>query len=215
MSDTIDPALPASDLAGDPSRRRWWIACVILAVTLVAPVLLMLAWPRSAFEAIDITGAPWGRDLHLRDQYGRMRSLADFRGDVVLLFFGFTQCPEVCPTTLARAADVVKRLGPDGRRVQVLFVTLDPERDTPAILTSYMGAFDPRFIALWADQAGVDQAARDFHIFYQRVPTGSSYTLDHTAITYAFDPQGRLRLAIGHEQTAAMVAHDVKELLGT
>jgi protein SCO1/2 len=173
----------------------------------------MLAWPRSTFKAIDITGAPWGRDFHMRDQYGRMRTLADFHGDVVLLFFGFTQCPDVCPTTLARAADVVKRLGSDGRRVQVIFVTLDPERDTPAILTSYLGSFDPRFLALWAEPSAVDAMAREFHIFYQRVPTGSSYTLDHTAVTYAFDPAGRLRLAIGHDETPAAVAHDVEELL--
>ena len=172
-----------------------------------------IAWPTSAFKAIDITSAPWGRDFHMRDQSGRMRTLADFHGDVVLLFFGFTQCPDVCPTTLARAADVIRRLGSDGRRVQVIFVTLDPERDTPAILTSYLEAFDSRFIALRAEQPVVDAMANEFHIFHQRVPTGSSYTLDHTAVTYAFDPRGRLRLAIGHEETPAAVAHDIEKLL--
>ena len=185
----------------------------LLVATLAVPCLLFLAWSSPAFKGIDITGATWGRDFRMPDQDGRSRTLADFRGDVVLLFFGFTQCPDVCPTTLARAADVVARLGPDGRRVRVLFVTLDPERDTPQILKAYAQSFDPRFVALRDEPAAMDAMAREFHIAYQRVPTGSSYTLDHTAITYAFDPQGRLRLAIGHDQTAAAVAHDVAALL--
>ncbi len=199
--------------APDPVRRRRMLAAGLLVATLVVPCLLFLAWPSRAFKAIDITGASWGRDFRMPDQDGRVRTLADFRGDVVLLFFGFTQCPDVCPTTLARAADVVARLGADGRRVQVIFVTLDPERDTPEILKAYTRSFDPRFLALRDEQAAMDAMAREFHIAYQRVPTGSSYTLDHTAVTYAFDPRGRLRLAIGHEQTAAEVAHDVQTLL--
>jgi protein SCO1/2 len=189
------------------------MATALLAATLALPCLLLAFWPSPSFRNIDITGATWGRDFHLRDQDGRMRSLADFRGQVVLLFFGFTQCPDVCPTTLARAADVVARLGSDGRRVQVIFVTLDPERDTPAILKAYMQSFNPRFIALRDAAESTDVMARDFHIVYRRVATGSSYTLDHTAITYAFDPRGRLRLAIGHDQSAAAVAHDVEVLL--
>ena len=209
---SLDFAPPS--IAESPKRRPRLVWAILL-VALAAPCLLFVAWPRPAFKAIDITGAPWGRDFRMPDQDGRVRTLADFRGDVVLLFFGFTQCPDVCPTTLARAADVVKRLGADGDRVRVVFVTLDPDRDTPTVLKAYIQSFDPRFVALRADQAATDAMAKGFHIAYQRVPTGSSYTLDHTAITYAFDPAGRLRLAIGHEQTAATIAHDVKRLLGT
>ena len=197
----------------DAKRRRRRVAAAILFAALALPCLLFVAWPSRPFEAVDITGAPWGRDFRMHDQDGGLRTLADFRGEVVLLFFGFTQCPDVCPTTLARAAAVVSRLGPDGARVRVIFVTLDPERDTPEIVKSYTQTFDPRFIGLRDDAAATDAMTREFHIAVQRVPTGSSYTLDHTAITYAFDPQGRLRLAIGHRQTAATIAHDIRQLL--
>ena len=212
MNETSPNALDARGPT-DPARRRRRRAVALLVATLVVPCLLFVAWPKRVFKAIDVTGAPWGRDLRLHDVDGQLRTLADFRGDVVLLFFGFTQCPDVCPTTLARAADVVARLGNEGRRVRAVFVTLDPERDTPAILKAYVASFDPRFVALRDEPAAIDAAARAFHIAYRRVPTGSSYTLDHTAITYAFDPRGRLRLAIGHDQPAAAVAHDVDLLL--
>lgn len=165
------------------------------------------------FTGQDITGADYGRDFQLLDPDGRQRTLADFKDKVVLMFFGFTQCPDVCPTALARAANVKTLLGSDGDRLQVLFVTVDPERDTPAILKAYTAAFDPGFLALYGDPAGLAAMAREFRIIYQKVPTGSSYTMDHTSVTYAFDPQGRLRLKLLHEGSAIDYAADVRRLL--
>lgn len=195
-------------------RRGKWIAIGVAVLLILAmPVLYLSGWPGPRFQAFDVSNASWGRDFKLRDVDGHERTLADYRGKVVLLFFGFTQCPDVCPTALARAVDVEQRLGKDAARVQVLFVTLDPERDQPGLLKAYMDAFDPRFVALWGDLPTTDATAREFKIAYRKVPTGSSYTLDHTAITYAFDARGRLRLAIPHAQPAAAVAKDVERLL--
>lgn len=167
----------------------------------------------SGFEALDISGANWGRDFALRDPDGRTRTLADDRGKAVLIFFGFTQCPDICPTALSRAADVMQRLGPDAQRLQVLFVTIDPERDTPALLREYTRAFHPSFVGLHGDEATTAATAEQFKVFYRKVPTGSSYTMDHSAISYVFDPQGRLRLAVKHEQPAASLASDIGKLL--
>ena len=201
-------------------RRRWRV--VAFAVGTVALVLLLatvaVREPARApapvgFESIDITGAPYGRDFRLLDPDGKPRQLSDFRGRVVLVFFGFTQCPDVCPTALARAVEVMKQLGSDAQRVQVIFVTVDPERDTPALLREYMRAFDPSFLGLYADPTTTAQTAREFKVYYAKVPTPSGYTIDHSAITYAFDAAGRLRLAIKHEQSVQSVSADVKRLL--
>lgn len=170
---------------------------------------------RPAFKGIDITGAPYGRDFSLLDPQGKVRTLADFRGKVVMLFFGFTQCPDVCPTALARAAEVKKRLGPDGQKLQVIFVTVDPERDKPQMLAGYTAAFDPTFLGLYGDLAATEAAAREFKVFYRKIPTGGSYTMDHTAITYVFDAGGRLRLALRHEQTAEDYTSDIRLLMKT
>lgn len=168
----------------------------------------------SGFHAIDISGAQWGQGFTLQDPQGRSRSLAEFKGRAVLLFFGFTQCPDVCPTALARAADVMQRLGPaQAARVQVIFVTVDPDRDTAPVLAAYTQAFHPGFLGLMGDAAATERTARDFKVFYRRVPTGSSYTMDHTALSFVFDPQGRLRLAVKHEQSAADLADDLRRLL--
>lgn len=179
----------------------------------VAGLGLVGCAPRPAFHSVDVTGADWGRDFRLRDPSGHVRTLADFRGRAVLIFFGFTQCPDVCPTALTRAAEVLRLLGDDGRRVQVLFVTVDPERDTPELLRAYTHAFHPSFLGLWGDLEQTDAAAREFKVVYRKVPTGSSYTMDHTAISYAFDPGGRLRLAVRHAATAPEVAQDLERLL--
>jgi protein SCO1/2 len=168
---------------------------------------------KPGFRSLDVSGADWGKDFNLLDPEGRERSLADFRGKVVLIFFGFTQCPDVCPTALTRAVEVKRALGNDGQRLQVIFVTVDPERDTPDVLKAYMQAFDPTFLGLSGDLAQTQATASDFKIFYQKVPTGSSYTMDHTALSYAFDPAGRLRLAIKHAEPATSVAADLKLLL--
>jgi len=168
-----------------------------------------------SFKGIDITGAPYGRDFALLDPQGKVRALADFRGKVVMMFFGFTQCPDVCPTALARAAEVKKRLGPDGEKLQVIFVTVDPERDKPQMLAGYTAAFDPTFLGLYGDLAATEAAAREFKVFYRKIPTGGSYTMDHTAITYVFDAGGRLRLALRHEQTAEDYTSDIRLLMKT
>jgi len=167
------------------------------------------------FQGTDITGADWGRDFHLTDHTGQPRSLADFRGKVVVLFFGYTHCPDVCPTTLGEMAQVMKRLGPEAERVQVLFVTLDPQRDTPLLLAQYVPAFDPRFLGLYGDEATIRKTAADFKVFYQKqAATGEkSYTLDHSANTYVFDPQGRLRLLFGYGADVEQIVHDIKLLL--
>jgi len=168
-----------------------------------------------SFKATDITGADYGRALALTDHRGQPRTLADWKGKVVVLFFGFTQCPDVCPTTLATLADVMKRLGPDADRVQVVFVTLDPERDTPAVLAPYVTAFDPRFVGLYGDRDATARAAREFRVFFQKVQgsTAGTYTIDHTAASYAIDRDGRLRLYIRHAQSAEDVTADLRRLI--
>lgn len=167
----------------------------------------------SRFHGLDLTGASYGRDFRLLDAQGRERSLADFRGKVVLLYFGFTQCPDVCPTALSRAAEVKKLLGAEGERLQVIFVTIDPERDTPQVIQPYVAAFDSSFLGLYGDAQRTRETAAEFKVFYQKVPTGGSYTMDHSTLSYAFDPQGRLRLALRHEQNAQDYAQDLQRLL--
>ena len=171
---------------------------------------------KANFKATDITGADYGKSLALTDPTGRARSLADWSGKVVVVFFGFTQCPDVCPTTLATMADVMKRLGPDADRVQVLFVTVDPERDTPAVLAPYVTAFDSRFLGLYGDKDATAKATRDFKVFFQKVPgkTEGTYNIDHTAASYVLDGKGRLRLYVRHQQTGEDIAADIRTLLG-
>lgn len=170
---------------------------------------------KPAFHGTDITGATFGKDFHLADPAGKMRSLADFRGKVVTLFFGYTQCPDVCPTNLSSMAMVMKSLGPEADKVQVLFMTVDPERDTPELLAAYVPAFDKRFLGLLADPAVTAATAKDFKVFYQKQKgsTPGSYTVDHTAGTYVYDPQGRLRLLERHGETVENLAADLRLLL--
>lgn len=167
------------------------------------------------FVSTDITGANFGRDFALTDDTGQLRHLSDYKGKAVVLFFGYTQCPDVCPTTLAGLAAAMKLLGADAKRVQVLFVTVDPERDTQALLAAYVPQFDPSFVGLYSDPATTAATAKEFKIFYQKVAgsTPQTYTIDHTASSYAYDPQGRLRLLIRHEETPQNIAHDLKLLL--
>ncbi|MDR3087249.1 MAG: SCO family protein [Azoarcus sp.] len=165
------------------------------------------------FQNADISGANYGHDFALRDPAGKTRSLADFRGKVVILFFGFIQCPDVCPTALVRARDVRRLLGPDSERFQIIFVTLDPERDLPEILREYAAAFDADVLALYTTPEKTREVADAFRIYYRKVPTGGGYTLDHTATSYIYDPEGRLRLAVKHQTTAEAVAADVAALL--
>jgi len=177
-------------------------------------VILAACSPKPEFKNIDITGSTaFGKDFSLLDPDGKVRTLADFKGKVVLMFFGYTQCPDVCPTTLTEMQQVMTLLGPQADKVQVLFVTVDPARDTDAILKQYVPAFDPRFLGLRpADEAALEKVTKDFKIYYKKVPGSSpgSYTIDHTAGSYAFDPEGRLRLYINHAQCPATFAHDLK-----
>jgi protein SCO1/2 len=167
------------------------------------------------FRSSDVTGATFGRDFALTDPSGNPRTLADFRGKVVVLFFGYTQCPDVCPTTLAELAAVKRDLGKDGDRVQGVFVSVDPQRDTPQILKAYMASFDPGFVALRGTPEQVKETARQFKVFYAQVPgrTEGSYTVDHTAGTYVFDAQGKVRLFVRYGSGAEALRHDLKLLL--
>lgn len=166
------------------------------------------------FKNVDITGADYGKDFALVDHTGKARSLADFRGKVVVVFFGYTHCPDVCPTTLSELKMVKDQLGQDGERLQVLFVTVDPDRDTREVLARYVPAFDPGFIGLRGDAAATAKVARDFKVFYQKVPGSrpDSYSVDHTAGSYVFDPQGRVRL-FARQGNPASLASDIRILL--
>jgi protein SCO1/2 len=165
------------------------------------------------FKSADITGAEYGRTLELTDHAGRPRRLEDFRGKAVVLFFGFTHCPDVCPTTLADTAQALKLLGDDAQRVQVLMVTVDPERDTPEALAKYVTAFDPRFLGLRGDLAATQRAAKEFKIYFEKRKSGDSYSVDHSGQSYVIDPQGRLRLLIRPERIAPDLAADLRTLL--
>jgi len=174
-----------------------------------------LATKPPSFQNTDLTGLDYAKDFVLTDHSGKQRRLADYRGKVVVLFFGFTHCPDVCPTTMAEMAGVMKELGPAADGVQVLFVTLDPERDTQALLAEYVPAFDKRFVGLRGDAAATARTAKDFKVFYAKVPGSEpgSYTFDHTAGSYVFDREGKLRLFLRHGQGPAPIVHDLRHLL--
>lgn len=176
--------------------------------------LLAACSPKPAlFRANDITGVRYATDFSLTDHTGRPRSLADSRGKVVLLFFGFTHCPDVCPTTLAEAAGAMRLLGDQAERVQVLFITLDPERDTPALLARYVPAFDARFLGLHGSPETIAATAKAFRVVAQKVGEGDDYTIDHTAGSYLYDPQGRVRLFAPYGSSAEALAADLQALL--
>ncbi len=199
-----------------PQRRRFNLAFVLGACLFCGGLLAGCKNEAPSFKSTDITGADYGKSLTLTNaSTGKPVSLEDFRGKVVLLFFGFTHCPDVCPTTLLKAAEVRKQLGGDAERMQVLFVTVDPERDSAEVLSKYVPAFDPSFIGLRGDQAETNKAAREFKVFFQKVPNrdGSSYNVDHTAASYILDPEGRLRLFVRHTQPVEEIVSDLRQLL--
>jgi protein SCO1/2 len=165
------------------------------------------------FKSTDITGVDYGTTLQLTDHTGRPRTLQDFRGKAVVLFFGFTHCPDVCPTTLADISGALKSLGAEAEKVQVLFVTVDPERDTREALGRYVTAFDPRFLGLYGDDAATRRTAQEFKIYYEKRKTGDSYSVDHSGQTYVIDPEGRLRLLVRPERIGADLADDLRTLL--
>jgi len=170
---------------------------------------------KPAFKGIDLTGAEYARQLNLTDQEGRARSLADFKGKVVVVFFGYTQCPDVCPTTMVEVAEVKKSLGADGDKVQGVFVTIDPERDTAALLKPYLTSFDPSFVGLHGSVEQTQAAAKEFKVFFAKVPgkAEGSYTLDHTAGAFIFDADGRVRLFTRYGAGAKALAGDIQQLL--
>jgi protein SCO1/2 len=168
-----------------------------------------------SFQNTDVTGLPYAQDFALTDHNGKPRTLADFKGKVVVMFFGYTQCPDVCPTTMAEMAGVMKELGPRADQVQVLFVTVDPERDTQQLLAQYVPAFDPRFLGMYGDAAATARVAKEFKVFYAKVPgkAPGSYSMDHTAGSYVFDKSGKVRLFLRHGQGSAPIVHDLRQLL--
>ena len=193
-----------------PVRRQAIRAC---AATLVACLLAACSPDAQKFKSIDITGADYAKGFALADHNGAQRTLADFKGKVVVVFFGFTQCPDVCPTALADLAEVKRLLGPQGDKLQGLFVSVDPERDTPDILQAYVGSFHPSFIGLRTDLPRTTETAAYFKVYFRKVPMGGSYTLDHSVMTYVFDTTGQLRLASLPGQPSARLAADVRQLL--
>jgi protein SCO1 len=189
----------------------------IVAAALLALLVAACGPGNPRFQASDVTGVAFGRDFKLTDHNGKPQTLADFRGKVVVMFFGYTQCPDVCPTTLSDLTAALQKLGADAERVQVLFVTIDPERDTPDLLSHYVPAFNPTFLGLSGDAAATAATAREFKVLYQKQPgsTPDSYSMDHSAGTFIFDSQGRLRLFVSQGQGPEVFAHDIRELLRT
>ena len=172
---------------------------------------------KPTFLSTDITGAEFGRDFKLADHTGKIRTLADFRGKAIVLFFGYTHCPDICPATMGELAAAMQKLGKDAARVQVLFVTVDPERDTPERLAQYLSAFSPAFLGLHGDSQATKDIANEFKIVYQK-QVGESpdhHTMDHSAGTYIFDPKGKLRLYVSNGAGRDAFAHDIAELLRT
>jgi len=186
------------------------------ALLLIACCVMLSSCSEPAkFNATDITGVDWGKDFALTDHTGKARRLSDFQGKAVVIFFGYTHCPDVCPTTLATMRDTLKLMAADAGRVQVLFVTLDPLRDTPQLLAQYVPWFEPSFIGLWGDEKTIATVAADFKVFYAKQPgkEAGDYSIDHSSTSYVFDPKGRLRLALRHGETPERVAADLTQLL--
>ena len=191
-----------------------WLAGAALAVA-TSTCLTACSKDSPNFTAIDITGADYGRDFTLVDHNGQRRSLKDFRGKIVMMFFGYTQCPDVCPTSMVEMATIKQQLGADGDKLQALFVTVDPERDTAEMLKAYMENFDPTFLALVPTQAELPVVSKEYKVYYKKVegPTPTSYTLDHTAGSYVYDTQGRLRLFTRYGTPPDKTVADIRVLL--
>lgn len=197
------------------SARRLSLSVALSAVTLSVLGLTACMDPKAAFKGVDITGADYAKELNLPDQNGQVRKIKDFSGKLVVVFFGYTQCPDVCPTTMQELAEVKRLLGADGDKLQAVFVTVDPERDTTELLKSYVENFDPSFVALRPTPEQLPQITKEFKIYFKRVEgkTPTSYTMDHSAGSYTFDAQGKVRLFNRYGMGAEALAHDFKLLL--
>jgi len=195
----------------------WTTAAAAVAAGGFAAYAMLASQPSSPhFQAVDITGVPWGKGFELTDHLGRKRSLADFRGKVVTLFFGYTQCPDMCPMTLALLGETLRQMGSDADKVQVLFATVDPKRDTPQILSQYVPAFHPSFLGLYADEETTERTVREFKGYFHANPPNEhgGYIVDHSAQVYVFDRTGRIRLYIKPDAaTPESIAHDLRALL--
>jgi len=191
-------------------RARRLAGAVLLAFALAGCVP-----SEPGFKNTDVTGADCCKDFRLTDHNGKVRTLADFRGKAVVVFFGYTQCPDVCPTTMMEMTAVLQQLGADAARVQMLFVTVDPERDTRELLSNYVPAFNPSFLGLYGDMETTARTAKEFRVFFQKQPgaTPTSYTVDHMAGSYVFDPQGRVRLFARYGDGGVNLAADLRTLL--
>ncbi len=191
------------------------LAATVGVVAIAGVNLSACTEAKPTFNAVDITGADYARNFSLADANGRLRTMADFKGKVVVLFFGYAQCPDVCPTTMTEMAQVKQQLGSDGDKLQVLFVTVDPERDTPDVMKAYMGAFDPSFIALIPTPEQLPALAKDYKVYYKKVEgkTPTSYSMDHSAASFVYDPQGRLRLYTRYGAGVPAMVTDIKALL--
>lgn len=197
-------------------RALPWIVCAAALVLGVAVfAAFQLKGEKPGFEAVDITGVEWGKSFALTDHHGLKRTLGDFAGQVVAISFGYTGCPDMCPTTLALLASSLDKLGADARRVQVLFVTVDPKRDTPEVLAKYLPYFHPSFLGLYGDEQAVARTAKEFKVYFEARPPDDRgyYAVDHSGQVFVFDPHGRLRLFIKPESTPDAIAHDLRMLL--
>ena len=201
-----------------PERRRTLKTLAgLAALSLTSAWLTGCSPDKPQFKSIDLTGADYAQGFSLLDHNGQLRSIKDFAGKVVVVFFGFTQCPDVCPTSMAELVEVKRLLGLDGGKLQAIFITVDPERDTLELLQAYMGNFDPGFLALRPTPAQLPQVAKDFKIYYKKVDgkTTGSYTMDHSAGSYIYDPQGRIRLYNRYGSGAEVLASDIRLLIKT
>ena len=199
--------------SGANSARINWAKAIF--VCFFSLLLAACSPDKPQFKSIDLTGADYAKDFALPDQNGQVRSIKDFAGKVVVVFFGFTQCPDVCPTSMTELAGIKKSLGADGDKLQAVFISIDPERDTPEILKAYMGNFDPTFLALRPNPEQLAAIAKDFKIFYKKVEGRSptSYSMDHSAGNYIYDTQGRLRLYNRYGSGAEGLLGDIRLLL--
>jgi len=198
-------------------NKRKLLQCVALGVASMALLATVSGCSdaKPSFTAIDVTGADYAKDFELTDHNGQVRHLTDFAGKIVVVFFGYTQCPDFCPTTMSELLEVKKALGKDGERLQVLFVTVDPARDTPEVLKAYVGNFDPNFLGLYTTPDKLAALAKDFKAYYKKVDgkTPTSYTMDHSAGSYVYDTQGRLRLFTRYGSGVPALTQDIAQLL--
>lgn len=202
-------------LKGPTMFNNRFLTLKFLQLFLMIFLLALAGCGKQKFVSVDVTGAEFGKDFHLTDHTGQKRSLADYRGNLVVMFFGYTNCPDVCPTTMTEMNQVLGLLGNDAKRVKVLFVTVDPARDTQDLLAKYVPGFNPEFVGLYGTEAETALLAKDYRVFYQKskVNASGNYSVDHTAGSYIYDTAGNLRLFVKYGETAANIAHDMQMLL--